>query len=148
MAMQSLARSYERQGVRYVVIGIWNTAFAYGVFVLTNFMFVPPLTNVGGLFLASSIGILQSYTTQRFFVWRSHEAVKKELGKFILVGACQIAANAILLYTFVDVLGFPIYLTQFVITGLLILMTYFVLKWWTFGPARNNLEVEGEGFDH
>ena len=134
VALQTIIRSYERQGVRYILVGIWNTLFAYGMFVLVNFMLVPPLNNVEGLILASLIGILQSYTTQRVFVWRSREAVKNEFWKFALVSVGQLSANTILLYTFVDLLGLPVYLTQFAITGLLIGLTFFVLKQWTLDP--------------
>jgi len=123
---------------RYLLVGSWNTTFAYATFVFIFKTFSPPLNHQGALVISSIIGICNSYFTQRRFVWKSTDTIHNEIYKFATVAVLQLLAGMALLWVCVDVLKFEVLISQFLITIFLIIITFFVLKNWTF-KNRNSI---------
>ncbi len=116
---------------RYVVIGIWNTLFGFGVFTLLIAV-TPESWYLISLSISTIIAVLQSYVTQRIFVWRSKSRSQSEFIRFSLVFAFQFVFNIFLLYLCVEMFGFNPLWTQYVVGSVLILATYYFHKVWTF----------------
>jgi putative flippase GtrA len=110
---------------------MWNTFVGFGLF--TFFMFVFPISMyLLSLILSTVLAGLNSYLTQRKFVWQSDASMKAEFRKFFTVFIGQFFANLILLYILVDYFKFHPLWTQYVLGGLLIVLTYITHKHWTF----------------
>ena len=129
---------WNRVGTRYLVLGGWNTTFALGVFALLHATLSRFIGTQAVLVIASLIGIVQSYITQRQWVWRSTARVQSEMPRFIGTAAAQYVANALLLHAATEMLNFPAIPSQVVITAVLIAVTFAVLKMWVFATPKES----------
>ena len=81
---------------RYLVIGVWNTFFGVGNFLLISEL----LTNLDDLIvltLSYLLSIIQSHLTQRIFVWKSKGKYFPELLRFSTAYIAQYFVNIFLL---------------------------------------------------
>ena len=100
---------------------------------LSLFIFLFPISRyLLALTLATVLAGINSYIMQRTFVWKSSANVKAEFSKFFTVFIGQFFANLVLLYVLVDNFMLPPLWTQYVLGGVLILLTYISHKHWTF----------------
>ncbi len=123
---------WSREEVRYLVVGIWNTFFAYAVFALIATSFEEAWSLALILTVSSAIGISQSYLTQKKFVWNSKNKVSSEFTKFIVVSVSQFFANLVLLQIMTVHFGLAVLPSQLLITAILIAITFVGLKLWVF----------------
>ncbi len=117
---------------RFVIVGFWNTLVAWVIFIVLQKFFVPPLTNQTSIVATYLFSVLNSYVMQRIFVWESLHRVRAELPKFLIVNIIHLFLNLLFMRLFVDYMDYPVFASQFVVTILLIGLTYFLLKNWTF----------------
>jgi len=117
--------------IRYIIVGIWNTFVGFALYTLFIFLF-PISRYLLALTLATVLAGINSYIMQRTFVWKSSANVKAEFSKFFTVFIGQFFANLVLLYVLVDNFMLPPLWTQYVLGGVLILLTYISHKHWTF----------------
>jgi putative flippase GtrA len=136
--MGSLNDFWSRVEFRYVLVGIWNTFFAFLAFAFfaTSFENTWSLTQI--LTVASAIGITQSYATQKKFVWKSKNKISGEFTRFLVVSIAQYFANLLLLQIMIVWFGFPLLPSQLVITAILIALTFVGLKLWVFRAKTNS----------
>lgn len=117
---------------KYVVVGAWNTVFGIAIFGALLFALKGVTGYVGVLTISMVISVLQSHFTQRKFVWSSSASYSQELVRFSSVYCAQYLLNLLLLWIAVDIWFLPVFYSQLVIAGLLILIFFFVNKKWTF----------------
>lgn len=136
--MGSLNDFWSRVEFRYVLVGIWNTFFAFLAFAFfaTSFENTWSLTQI--LTVASAIGITQSYATQKKFVWKSKNKISGEFTRFLVVSIAQYFANLLLLQIMIVWFGFPLLPSQLAITAILIALTFVGLKLWVFRAKTNS----------
>ncbi len=118
--------------VRYLIAGIWNSIFGVVLFATLIKYFEDSLGYVIILGISYPISIVQSHYVQRRFVWESSYSYKKELSRFGAVYLFQFATNLMLLSIAVEILGFPVLISQIVIVAILILISFVINKKWTF----------------
>lgn len=118
--------------VKYVIAGIWNSIFGVVLFATLLHLFEDELSYAITLGFSYPISIVQSHYVQRRFVWESSYSYKKELTRFGAVYLFQFAANLTLLSIAVEILGFPVLISQIVIVAILILISFVINKKWTF----------------
>jgi putative flippase GtrA len=123
---------WEKSEARYIAVGIWNTLFAMAIFVVIQIAFSDVLTVTESLSTAFVFGAVQSFVTQKKYVWRSAEKVSEEFPKFLLISSLQYLANVVLLRIFTMRFNMNPILSQILIASALILITYVVLKFWVF----------------
>ncbi len=123
---------WSREEVRYLVVGVWNTFFAFAVFALIATTFAESWSLALILTVSSAIGISQSYVTQKNFVWKSKNKVSSEFTKFVVVSISQFLANLVLLQIMTVHLGLAVLPSQLLITAVLIAITFVGLKLWVF----------------
>ncbi len=116
---------------RYVFIGIWNTVFGYSLFTLFIFLFASSQYLLA-LTLSTLLAVVNSYYTQRRFVWQSEANISGEIARFAIIFAGQFLVNAALLYVLVDRFGYHPLSTQYVLGAVIIVSTYYLNKNWTF----------------
>jgi putative flippase GtrA len=135
-----IGKLWEQSETRYIVVGAWNTLFAVAIFVIVHKALSENLTITETLTIAFGCGVVQSFATQKKYVWRSPGSVSKEFPKFLLISALQYLANVILLKMFTTRFSMNAILSQILITSALILITYIILKLWVFKNGITNQE--------
>lgn len=86
--------------LRYFVVGSWNTLFSI-VLLYALFFFFNNRNYEYELGITFVISTGQSYTTQRFVVWKSSAAPRTEFSRFFTGAVVQYIINAVVLYIFV-----------------------------------------------
>ncbi len=123
---------WEKSEARYIAVGVWNTFFSMAIFVVIQIAFSDVLTVTEGLTTAFVLGVIQSFATQKKYVWRSSEKVSEEFPKFLLISSLQYLSNVVLLRIFTLRFNMNVILSQILIASALILITYVALKFWVF----------------
>ena len=139
--MFSFNRAWAREEVRYLIIGIWNTFFAMLTFMITLALFENVCKVWQILTISSAIGISQSFATQRKFVWRSANNARNEFLKFFAISTLQYLANLVSLQILTQRWGWPVLISQVVLTSILIGITFVVLKLWVFSSNSESTKV-------
>ena len=112
---------------RYLIIGIWNSIFGVGTFLILSQSF-PKLYDSVILLVSYVISIVQAHFSQRKFVWKSREDYFGELVRFSSAYISQFFANLVLLQVFVRFLDLSRAISQIVIVFILTVVMYFINK--------------------
>ena len=127
---------------RYVLVGVWNTAFGLGVFTFL-YTFLEGVGYAVVLLLSQIVATLQAHFAQRHLVWAARGPYVPELLRFSVVYAASYVVNLVLLAFLVEVLGQPVLASQFAVTSLIVVVTFLVNRGWTF-RHRTGPSAEGE----
>ncbi len=112
---------------RYLLVGIWNSLFGVGTFLILSYGF-PKLFDSLVLFFSYVISIAQAHYSQRKLVWKSQAAYLGELFRFSGAYISQFVVNLILLLVFVHYFGLNRSVSQMIIVVLLTVAMYFINK--------------------
>jgi len=116
---------------RYLIIGVWNTCFGVGNFLLISYAFTK-LSDLLILAISYFISIVQAHFSQRKYVWKSKSPYLKELFKFSTIYLVQYPINALFLVIFCQKLGMSREFGQLIITVMLIFFTFFLNRFFVF----------------
>lgn len=120
------------QFIRYVVVGVGNTAFGYGAY--AAFLFFGIEYRVASL-LALVLGIAFSFTTQSTMVFRNATLIT--LVKFVVAWVILYLLNISLIALLMRA-SMSAYSAGAVATVPVTLVSYFVLKFAVFGSSKTN----------
>jgi putative flippase GtrA len=155
---------YDRHGdkLRYLIVGLWNTVFGYGLFVLLLAVLGGPVKALGvsmgsgagtllthNYYLALSVvawvlAVPQSTIAMKYLVFRSHGSLAHEVGRAYLVYLpAQLIGMGLLKLT-VAVLGMSPQLGQAATILVTTIFSYFGHKYFTFG-AKHAIEAVDAG---
>ena len=84
---------------RYLLVGVWNTAFAYGTFALFTYLlghYIPASYMVASV-LSSLLNITVSFLGYKWFVFRTQGNYLKEWARSVMVYSGAIALGLLLL---------------------------------------------------
>jgi putative flippase GtrA len=113
--------------LRYLIVGGWNAVFSlsifYGLLIILGNRWYEPV-----LFIAFILSAIQSYTTQKLFVWTKKKSQWREFFHFFLVCAVQYAINASLLLLLVNTFHLSPKLMQFPLSVCIALGSYLYFK--------------------
>ena len=112
---------------RYLLVGIWNSVFGVGIFLILS-LSLPELSDSLILLISYLVSIVQAHFMQRKFVWSSTERYFQELVRFSGAYISQFVANLILLQIFVRFIGLNRSVSQVIIVLLLTVVMFFVNK--------------------
>jgi putative flippase GtrA len=117
---------------RFVIIGGVNTFFGFVLFTGFYALFHKN-THYLFIFLISQIwAVIFSHFTQRNYVWESDKRYFSELAKFSTSYGIVSFLNIILLATAVELLDFPVLISQYLIGFCLTISSYFIQKYFVF----------------
>ena len=122
---------------RYLIIGVWNTCFGVGNFLLISYAFIK-LNDLLILAISYFFSIIQAHLAQRRYVWKSKSPYLKELFKFSTVYLLQYPINALFLVIFCQKLGTSREFGQSIITVMLILFTFYLNRIFVFRKLWSN----------
>lgn len=112
---------------RYLLVGLWNSVFGVGIFLILSQSF-PKLSDSLVLLIAYVVSIVQAHFMQRKFVWSSNERYFQELVRFSGAYISQFLANLVLLQIFVRFVGLNRSVSQVIIVLILTVVMFFVNK--------------------
>lgn len=117
--------------IKYVISGIWNTAFSYIIFViLYRYSGIDNLFIV--LCLSQVIGITNAYLIYKIFVFKTKKNIIKEYFRFYVVYGSTLVLNFILIYIFVDLMHISPILSQAIIALVVALIGFIGHNFFTF----------------
>jgi len=125
-----------REQLLYLVIGVWNTVFGYGVWALMQYLLGDYLPYLVVVVLAWPIAVLNAYLCYRYIVFRSRGSVLAELPRFSLVYLVTLVANLALLPVALRVLPFNIFVIQALFTVVVVVCSYLAHKYFSFGGGQ------------
>lgn len=124
----------------YLVVGAWNTAFAYGEWALLQTLLHNYLHYLAILVLAWPPAVLNAYICYRRFVFRSSRSVRAELPRFSLVYVATLIAGLAALPFLLRTLPFDIYVIQAGYTIVVVVLSYLAHKFISFGGHLRSAE--------
>lgn len=103
----------QQRPLRFIVVGVWNTIFGYGVFVLLDALFshllsVRPLSYMVAMVVANVVAILNAFFFHRTFTFHSRvrgPAILGELLRFSSTYLFTFILSLILLPALVELFG-------------------------------------------
>jgi len=132
------ARFYfrRREQLLYLVSGVWNTVFGFGVWALLQYLLGSYLPYLVVLLLAWPPAVLNAYLAYRYIVFRSRGPVLKEFPRFSLVYLATLLVNLALLPIALRVLPFTIYVVQALFAVAVVVCSYLGHKYFSFRGGR------------
>ena len=120
------------QPIRYLLVGGYNTVFAYSIFAVSYYFLQNYLSYNTILFITYILSVPCAFFLLRFFVFRSTGSIKKELPKTYITYIFIYFLNALLLYVLVSVVKLTPYIGQLFCTFIIPCITYVILKHFSF----------------
>ena len=122
----------EKQSLRYLLAGGWNTVFGYGIGVglytiLSSQLHVAVIAAIANIF-----AITMSFLTYKLFVFKTTGNWLSEYGRSYLVYGSMALLSIVLLWAMVDYLGMDIWYAQALVILLTVGVSYLGHKFFTF----------------
>ena len=118
--------------LRLILVGGYNTSFAYIIFVLSNYFFKNSLHYLLILVISHLISVLNSFFTFRFFVFRSQKNLWQEYIKVNIVYLGYLICNSIMLFCLKEIFGINILISQLICVISLTIAVYIIHKNFSF----------------
>ena len=132
LQMQTLAS----ESIRYLLVGVWNTLFGYGVMVGLFYLLIPYLSLIVVTVIANICGITMSFVTYKLLVFCTPGNWLKEYFKSYIVYGGAACFNIFLIWGLSGKLGLSIWFAQGVAIPLGVVSSYFGHKYLTFRKSR------------
>jgi putative flippase GtrA len=122
------------QRVRFLLVGGFNTAFGYGLFVLFELTFGGHTNYLLSLYLSYGIAIVIAFVLHRRFTYQVLGRGKLFLDfiRFTSVYLVSLIVNTIALPLLVELGGLPPILAQVIVVGCTTVISYFGHKFFSF----------------
>ena len=117
--------SVRAQGVRYLVIGGWNTVFGFAAFAALNIAFGDDVNYMFLLTVAGVLAVLNAYIGYRTFVFKVRGHWWRDLARFSLVYVAAFIPNLVLLPLLVEVVHVPVLPAQALVTAGIVVASFF-----------------------
>ncbi|MGA7055374.1 MAG: GtrA family protein [Mycobacterium sp.] len=137
-----LFRLIRDQRVAFLIVGAMNTAIGTAWFVLFLWLFPHGAVGyLGALVCAHIASVLCAFVLYRRFVFRVTGHLLRDLARFELVNLSTLGFNFAVLPLLVEVFGWPVLLSQLVITGATVVYAWFAHRGFSFRRSRAELGV-------
>jgi putative flippase GtrA len=121
------------QFVRFVLVGILNTAWGY--LLIFGFMYFFSLSPTLSNALGYAIGLISSYLLNRLYTFRSKNSKRSEFSRFLVVFGLAYGANYAALRALLSV-GLNPYLSQLAAGIIYVLTSYLLGRAFVFKARR------------
>ncbi len=120
------------QGIRYLLVGLFNTVFGYGFFALLQVTAGNVISYMLVLLIAQVVSTFVAYVLYRSLVFRVRGRFWRDLVRFSLVYAGAFAVNLVLLPVMVSDFGWDVLLAQALIVGGTVIASFFAHRNFSF----------------
>jgi putative flippase GtrA len=138
-----LARLLTLEIVRFGLIGLVNTAFGFGLFVVLQLTLGRVTHYLAVLVLSTCVAIVQAYSLQRWLVFRSNGPWWQGLLRFGTVYFGALLLNLAALPVLVEVLHLQVIPAQGILTVVQVLGTYAAHRLFTFRQPSKDSTAAG-----
>ena len=123
---------FYNQNIRYLIVGIYNTIFAYFVFILLFYYFSSFVNYALLLGLCHIIGVTNNFFTYKWLVFKVRKNNFRNYLKINLVYLFIYLINLVLLVILTKKMYFNVYLTQGIIIVSISIIGFFLNKNYSF----------------
>lgn len=127
-----VARLFDDERIRYLMVGGFNTAFGYAVFVAVQLLAGSVIGYLGSLYTAHVLASIVAYVLHRKVVFRVTGNVLIDFLRFQSVYVVSLVANTALLPLLVEVFGWNVYIAQALIVFVTVVVTFVGHKYFSF----------------
>lgn len=120
------------QGLRYLLVGGFNTVFGYGLFALALQLFGDDVHYLVILVAATIVAVLMAFVGYRYIVFRVRGDIVRDFLRFSVVYAVALAVNAVALPLLVEGFGVPVLLAQAVVVMGTVIASFFAHRSFSF----------------
>jgi putative flippase GtrA len=134
--MNTLRALLRSEKIRFLIVGGWNTAVGYAIFIGMHLLLGQRLPPEATITLAYCLALPHSYFTQRLLVFRPTAGSMTQFGRFCLSNTSIFLANLVLMPLSVRAFGWEPVLAQ---GGFLVastLATFVLHKYYSFSRHR------------
>jgi len=128
----------DNRGIRYLLVGGWNTMFGYGVFALLYFLLSVRIHYVIIAIISNIIAITMAYAGYKLFVFKTKGNYLSEYLKFHVVYGFSMILGLALLPLFVEFLKLNVYLAQAIATLACISVSFIGHRNFSFKKRANH----------
>ena len=137
-----LFRLIRDQRVAFLIVGGMNTAIGTVWFVLFLWLFPHGTAGyLGALACAHVAAVLCAFVLYRRFVFRATGHALRDLARFELVNLSTLGFNFAALPLLVEIFGWPVLLSQLVITGAVVVYSWFAHRAFSFRRSAAELSL-------
>lgn len=117
------------QIIKFGIVGISNTLISWIIyFLLIKINVFYLIANIAAFFC----GMLNGFIWNKTWVFKVVGSIRKTFIKYALVNLCTLGLSTFLLFVFVNGLGLGKFISQICATLIIILISYFGNRLWTF----------------
>jgi putative flippase GtrA len=122
------------QGIRFLIVGGWNTVFGLGLFAMLHFAFASRCHYLILLLVTNEMAIINAYILHKFAVFTESPAVTVvEVVRFHSVYLVSIILGMVLTYGLVEAVRMHPIAAQGITTVITVVVSYLVHKRYSFG---------------
>jgi putative flippase GtrA len=120
------------RGIRYLLVGLFNTVFGYAFFVLLEITSGHVIPYMVVLLIAQVVSTFVAYVLYRYLVFKVRSRFWRDLVRFSLVYAGAFAVNLVLLPVMVSGFGWNVLVSQALIVGGTVIASFFAHRNFSF----------------
>jgi putative flippase GtrA len=120
------------RGLRYLLVGAWNTVFGYSVFAVLQLTLGDRVGYLILLAAAQVLATLNAFLGYRTLVFKVQGDVWRDLARFSTVYAGAFVVNLAALPVLVEVFGVPVLPAQAVVVAGTVVASFFVHRGFSF----------------
>ncbi|MDE6001282.1 MAG: glycosyltransferase, partial [Clostridia bacterium] len=141
-----ISKMYHNQVIRYLFVGVLNTAVGYGVGAGFTALFRwcglnVDLSNLLGGLIGTIVGVIHSYFWNKYFTFQSKKKSFSEVIRFVIVYAVQYGVTQLLNWGFSHVIDNH-WIYQFISTCITTVISWFGHKYFSFRKNKEKAEVK------
>lgn len=141
---QRISALLDRQVVRFAVVGVFNSAFSYGVFAGLQLTVGARVHYLVILMVSHVVGVLEAYVLARWLVFQVHGRWWRELLRFWSVYLVALGINAVALPLLVEVAHLAVLVAQAVIMLSIAFGSFFAHRHFTFRRSGASATAVGD----
>jgi putative flippase GtrA len=120
------------RGLRYLLVGGWNTVFGYGVFAALQLTLGDDINYVFLLAAAHVVGTVNAFLGYRYLVFQVRGTLVADFLRFSMVYAGAFAVNLAALPLLVEAFGLPVLLAQAIVVLATVVASFFAHRNFSF----------------
>lgn len=121
----ALQKGYNSKPIRFIVIGGWNTAFAYISLAILYYLLSDKIHYMIIIAFSGIINITNAYICHKFFVFKTKGNYVKEYLRYYAVYSVPMAIGFIAFPICIEILKMNFYVTQALLTSITVIISYF-----------------------
>ena len=121
-----------REKIMYLIVGMWNTAFGYGLFAALYYLLSKSMHYNAILFISYLVSTINAYLFYKYLVFKIKGNLVKGYLKFSVVYVYAYLGNMLILFGLKRFTSIDLYSGQAISVVLIVLVSYFSHKKYTF----------------